>query len=269
MPGPPYLSVAQDSETSAVVRWDPPALLNGMDLQGYRLQFGRKDISPLATLEFDPQEHHYSVGSIHRGTTYLFKVSAKSRGGFGEEAAVELSVPENTPGGYPHIHAPSNVTCCSVQLSWAPPVLAERNGAITEYTLAYKEAGSGGPPRELRVAAGLSSFVLNSLKPDSAYDVKIRAHTSVGPGPYSPPMQYRSVAFEPTGRVSIANPNQGGVCSFCFVLPEEVLTSRRRYTEPATTTTTATKTGKKKPSLLLLLLLLPPFLLQPPSLLLH
>ncbi|KAG7277212.1 hypothetical protein CRUP_018866 [Coryphaenoides rupestris] len=187
-----------DSETSAVVRWDPPDLLNGMDLQGYRLQFGRKDISPLATLEFDPQEHHYSVGSIHRGTTYLFKVSAKSRGGFGEEAVKELRVPEKTPGGYPQITGPSNVTCCSVQLSWSPPVLAERNGAITEYTLAYKEAGAGGAPRELRLGPSLSSFVLNSLKPNSAYDVKIRAHTSVGPGPYSPPMQYRTAAFDPT-----------------------------------------------------------------------
>jgi len=201
VPGPPYLSVARDTETSALVRWDPPNLLNGMDLQGYRLQFGRKDISPLATLEFDPQEHHYSVESIHRGTTYVFKVSAKSRGGFGEEAVVELRVPEKTPGGYPQITGPANVTCCSVQLSWSPPVLAERNGAITEYTLAYKEAGAGGAPRELRLAPSLSSFVLNSLKPNSVYDVKIRAHTSVGPGPYSPPMQYRTVAFDPTGRV--------------------------------------------------------------------
>uniref|UniRef100_A0A4W6D5X7 protein-tyrosine-phosphatase n=1 Tax=Lates calcarifer TaxID=8187 RepID=A0A4W6D5X7_LATCA len=200
VPGPPYLSVAQDSETSAVVRWDAPDLTNGMDLQGYRLQFGRKDVSPLATLEFAPQERQYSVGNIHRGATYLFKISAKSRGGFGEEAVVELSVPENTPGGYPQINEGSNVTCCSVQLSWSPPVLAERNGVITEYTLAYKEAGAAGAPRELRLPPSQSSYVLNSLKPNSAYDVKIRAHTSVGPGPYSPPIQYRTVAFDPTGR---------------------------------------------------------------------
>uniref|UniRef100_A0A8C4IQG7 protein-tyrosine-phosphatase n=1 Tax=Dicentrarchus labrax TaxID=13489 RepID=A0A8C4IQG7_DICLA len=195
VPGPPYLSVAQDSDTSAVVRWDPPDLTNGMDLQGYRLQFGRKDVSPLATLEFAPQERQYSVVNIHRGATYLFKISAKSRGGFGEEAVVELSVPENTPGGYPQIDEGSNVTCCSVQLSWSPPVLAERNGVITEYTLAYKEAGTGGAPQELRLPPSLSSYVLNSLKPNSAYDVKIRAHTSVGPGPYSPPIQYRTVCL--------------------------------------------------------------------------
>uniref|UniRef100_A0A3P8R6U1 protein-tyrosine-phosphatase n=1 Tax=Astatotilapia calliptera TaxID=8154 RepID=A0A3P8R6U1_ASTCA len=197
VPGPPYLSVAQDSETSAVARWDPPDLTNGMDLQGYRLQFGRKDVSPLATLEFAPQERQYSVGNIHRGAIYLFKISAKSRGGFGEEAVVEVNVPENTPGGYPQINEGSNVTCCSVQLSWSPPVLAERNGVITEYTLAYKEAGTREAPRELHLPPSLFSYVLNSLKPNSAYDVKIRAHTSVGPGPYSPPIQYRTVAFDP------------------------------------------------------------------------
>uniref|UniRef100_A0A3Q1CNC8 protein-tyrosine-phosphatase n=1 Tax=Amphiprion ocellaris TaxID=80972 RepID=A0A3Q1CNC8_AMPOC len=203
VPGPPYLSVAQDSETSAVVRWDPPDLTNGMDLQGYRLQFGRKDVSPLATLEFAPQERLYSVGNIHRGATYLFKISAKSRGGFGEEAVVDLTVPENSPGGYPQINEGSNVTCCSVQLSWSPPVLAERNGVITEYTLAYKEAGTGDVPRELHLPPSQSSYVLNSLKPNSAYDVKIRAHTSIGPGPYSPPIQYRTVAFDPAGRACL------------------------------------------------------------------
>ncbi|CAB1433282.1 unnamed protein product [Pleuronectes platessa] len=197
VPGAPYMSVAQDSETTAVVRWDPPDLTNGMDLQGYRLQFGRKDVSPLATLEFAPQERQYPVGNIHRGATYLFKISAKSRGGFGEEAVVELGMPENSPGGYPQINEGSNVTCCSVQLSWSPPVLAERNGVITEYTLAYKETGAKGAPQELLLAPNLSNYVLNSLKPNSAYDVKIRAHTSVGPGPYSPPTQYRTVAFDP------------------------------------------------------------------------
>uniref|UniRef100_A0A3P9LBT8 protein-tyrosine-phosphatase n=1 Tax=Oryzias latipes TaxID=8090 RepID=A0A3P9LBT8_ORYLA len=197
VPGPPYLSVAQNSKTSAVVHWDPPDLTNGMDLQGYRLQFGRKDITPLATLEFAPQERRYSVDNIHRGATYLFKMAAKSRGGFGEEAVAELSVPENTPGGYPQIKEGSNVTCCSVLLSWSPPVLAERNGVITEYTLVYKEAGTGEIPRELRLPPSLSSYVLNSLKPNSAYEVKMRAHTSVGPGPYSPPIQYRTVAIHP------------------------------------------------------------------------
>lgn len=210
VPGPPFLSVAQDSVSTAVVRWDPPDATSSADLQGYRLQFGRKDVAPLATLEFAPEDRRYSVSSVHRGATYVFKISAKNRRGFGEEATVELSVPENTPDGYPQMNEGSNVTCCSVQLSWNPPVLAERNGVITEYTLAYKEAGTGGAPRELRLPPSQSSYVLNSLKPNSAYDVKIRAHTGIGPGPYSPPIQYRTVAFDPTGRAYIFLPQPAG-----------------------------------------------------------
>ncbi|KAG7456890.1 hypothetical protein MATL_G00240710 [Megalops atlanticus] len=197
VPGPPSLSVSQHTETSAVVRWQPPAEGGpGLEVQGYRLQFGRKDVTPLATLEFTAQEQEYTVSNVHRGATYIFRISAKSRSGFGEEAWQELTVPEEVPKGYPQILEGSNVTCCSVQLSWQPPVLAERNGAITEYTLAYKEAGSAGSPRELTLPASESSYTLNSLNPNSVYDVKIRAHTSVGPGPYSPPIQYRTVAFE-------------------------------------------------------------------------
>lgn len=203
VPGPPYLSVAQDSETSAKVHWDPPDLTNGMDLQGYRLQFGRKDVSPLATLEFAPQQRQYSVDKVHKGATYLFKMSAKSRGGFGEEAVAELSVPENTPGGYPQIEEGYIATCCTLQLSWLPPVMAERNGVITEYTLAYKEAGFGEAPQELRLPPSLSSYVLSDLSPNSAYDVKIRAHTSIGPGPFSPPIQFRTLAFGWTGRTRL------------------------------------------------------------------
>lgn len=229
-----------------MVRWDPPDLTNGMDLQGYRLQFGRKDVSPLATLEFAPQERYYSVGKVHRGATYLFKLSAKSRGGFGEEAVVELGVPENTPGGYPQISEDSNVTCCSVQLSWSPPVLAERNGVITEYTLAYKEAGTGGDLRELHLPPNLSNYVLNSLKPNSVYDVKIRAHTSVGPGPYSPPIQYRTVTFDPTGRTCLLL-SQPGWQGLGNALKTEMQSAKtQKWNSPLSALTTFTSPEREK-----------------------
>ncbi|KAI1891597.1 hypothetical protein AGOR_G00145420 [Albula goreensis] len=197
VPGPPLLFVRQETESSAVVQWQPPeAQAPGLEVQGYRLQFGRKDVPPLATLDFTAQERGYTVSSVHRGATYVFRLSARGKSGFGEEAWQELTIPEEVPKGYPQITEGSNVTCCSVQFSWLPPVLAERNGAITEYTVAYKEAGSSASPRELTLPASETSYTLNSLSPNSAYDVKIRAHTSVGPGPYSPPIQYRTVAFE-------------------------------------------------------------------------
>lgn len=142
---------------------------------------------------------------MHRGATYMFKISAKSRSGFGEESKHELNLDEEAPHGYPHISEASNVTCCSVHFSWLPPVLAERNGAITEYTLTYQETGMSSAPLELRLPSSEHSYTLNSLKPETVYDVKIRAHTSVGPGPYSPTIQYRTVAHHIiTGRVCLS-----------------------------------------------------------------
>ncbi|KPP76299.1 receptor-type tyrosine-protein phosphatase S-like, partial [Scleropages formosus] len=196
VPDLPLLSVRQDTETTALVQWQPPkAIPPGLDVQGYRLQFGRKDVTPLAILEFGPQERKYTA-TVHRGATYVFRLSAKSHSGFGEEAYQELTIPEEAPKGYPQITEGSNVTCCSLQLSWLPPLLADRSGTIIKYTVAYKEVGSAGAPRELSFPASETSCTINSLRPDSAYDIKVRAHTRVGAGPYSPPVQYRTVAFE-------------------------------------------------------------------------
>nr|XP_020649842.1 receptor-type tyrosine-protein phosphatase S isoform X7 [Pogona vitticeps] len=196
VPGKPILSVHPTQENTLLVKWEPPLNAEGQ-LLGYRLQFGRKDISPLATLEFTSQEEKYTAASIHKGATYVFKLSVKSRAGFGEEAVQELTIPEDVPKGYPQILEASNVTSRSVQINWLPPVLAERNGAIVKYTVAYREASAAGNPQEKELPPSPeNSYTLNGLKPNTAYDVKIRAHTSKGPGPYSPTVQYRTFLLD-------------------------------------------------------------------------
>lgn len=178
------------------MKWEPPLDAEGQTL-GYRLQFGRKDVDPLATLEFTAEEDKYIAASIHKGATYVFKLAVKSRAGFGEEAVEELTVPEEVPKGYPQILEAGNITSKSVQFNWSPPVLAERNGVIVKYTVAYREAGFTGHPQEKELSPSPdNSYTLNGLKPNTAYDVKIRAHTSKGPGPYSPTVQYRTFLLD-------------------------------------------------------------------------
>lgn len=186
----------QTEENTLLVKWEPPLDAEGQ-VMGYRLQFGRKDVEPLATLEFTALEDKYTAPSIHKGATYVFKLAVKSRAGFGEEAVQELTTPEDIPKGYPQILEASNITSMSVQFGWLPPVLAERNGAIVKYTVAYREAGSPGNPLEKDLPPSPeNSYTLNGLKPNTAYDVKIRAHTSKGPGPYSPTVQYRTFQLD-------------------------------------------------------------------------
>uniref|UniRef100_A0A8C5SVJ8 Protein-tyrosine-phosphatase n=1 Tax=Laticauda laticaudata TaxID=8630 RepID=A0A8C5SVJ8_LATLA len=196
VPGKPILSVYPTHENSLLVKWEPPLEAESQVL-GYRLQFGRKDVDPLATLEFATQEDKYIATHVHKGATYVFKLAVKSRAGFGEEALQEITIPEDVPKGYPQILEASNITSRSVQVKWLPPVLAERNGVIVKYTVAYRETTSSGNPQETDLPPSPeNSYILNGLKPNTAYDVKIRAHTSKGPGPFSPTVQYRTVLMD-------------------------------------------------------------------------
>ncbi|XP_043909993.1 receptor-type tyrosine-protein phosphatase S-like isoform X4 [Protopterus annectens] len=195
VPGRPLLSIQFSGENNAIVKWKRPSEIGG-DVLGYRLQFGRKDVDPLATLEFSSQEDQYIVPSVHKGATYVFKISAKNHVGFGEEAYEELSVPEDVPKGYPQILQYSNVSTTSISISWLPPVMAERNGVIIQYSVTYKEANSPSYPTEVAVPSSENSHVLNGLKSSTLYDIKIRAHTSKGPGPYSPAVQYHTLPLD-------------------------------------------------------------------------
>ncbi|XP_023394362.1 receptor-type tyrosine-protein phosphatase S [Pteropus vampyrus] len=196
--GRPTLSVQQTPEGSLLARWEPPASTAEDQVLGYRLQFGREDASPLATLEFPPTEDRYTASGVHKGATYVFRLATRSRGGLGEEAVEVLSIPEDTPQGHPQIlEAAGNASAGTVLLRWLPPVPAERNGAIVKYTVAVREAGTLGPARETELPAAAEPgaenvLTLQGLKPDTAYDLQVRAHTRRGPGPYSPPVRYRT-----------------------------------------------------------------------------
>ncbi|XP_038596551.1 receptor-type tyrosine-protein phosphatase S isoform X3 [Tachyglossus aculeatus] len=193
VPGRPTLSVRPTEDSTLLVQWEPPAGSEGQVL-GYRLQFGRQDVPPPATLEFPAQQTRYVAGGIHRGATYVFRLAAKGRAGFGEEAVGDFATPEDVPRGYPQILEAGNITSASFRIGWLPPVLAERNGAIVGYTVALREAGAPGGPveTELPATGAENAYTLRGLKPGTAYDVKIRARTAKGPGPYSPAVQYRT-----------------------------------------------------------------------------
>ncbi|XP_009868847.1 PREDICTED: receptor-type tyrosine-protein phosphatase S-like, partial [Apaloderma vittatum] len=167
VPGKPILSVHQTEENTLLVKWEPPLDAEGQ-VMGYRLQFGRKDVDPLATLEFSALEDKYTAPSIHKGATYVFKLAVKSRAGFGEEAVQELTTPEDIPKGYPQILEASNITSMSVQFGWLPPVLAERNGAIVKYTVAYREIQYNG--LNVDVDGRTTKKLITNLKPSTFYN---------------------------------------------------------------------------------------------------
>ncbi|XP_050798962.1 receptor-type tyrosine-protein phosphatase delta isoform X27 [Gopherus flavomarginatus] len=195
VPGKPRLVISHTQMNTALIQWHPPVDTFGL-LQGYRLKFGRKDLDMFTTLEFSEKEDHFTATDIHKGASYLFRLSARNKVGYGEEMVKEISIPEEVPSGFPqNLHSESS-TSTSVQLTWQPPVLAERNGIITKYTLLYRDINVAHHPVELPIVPTDTAMTLSGLKPDTTYDVKVRAHTSKGPGPYSPSVQFRTLPVD-------------------------------------------------------------------------
>ncbi|PNI54514.1 PTPRD isoform 13 [Pan troglodytes] len=195
VPGKPRLVINHTQMNTALIQWHPPVDTFG-PLQGYRLKFGRKDMEPLTTLEFSEKEDHFTATDIHKGASYVFRLSARNKVGFGEEMVKEISIPEEVPTGFPQNLHSEGTTSTSVQLSWQPPVLAERNGIITKYTLLYRDINIPLLPMEQLIVPADTTMTLTGLKPDTTYDVKVRAHTSKGPGPYSPSVQFRTLPVD-------------------------------------------------------------------------
>lgn len=181
------------------IQWYPPANTFGA-LLGYRLSFGRKDAAPPTVLEFPEGETHFTTKDIHKGAAYVLRLSARNRAGFGEEAVKEVSTPEEAPSGYPQNVAAEAPSATAARVSWEPPALAERNGAIVKYAVQYEDADAPGAPSELLVPSPESAATLDDLKPDTAYRVKMRAFTSQGSGPYSPPVRFRTQPLD-QGRI--------------------------------------------------------------------
>ncbi|KAM3914325.1 receptor-type tyrosine-protein phosphatase F isoform 7-T7 [Leptodactylus fuscus] len=192
LPGKPSIGISTTTQNTALVQWHPPREVMG-ELLGYRLQYKRVDEERFITMDFGKNEHHYTLTKLHKGATYIFKLSAKNRAGFGEEAEKEISTPEDVPSGFPQNLQVVGLTTSTTELSWDPPVLSERNGKITNYTVVYRDINS---PQDLINVTRDTHITLVNLKPDTTYDIKVRARTSKGLGPLSPSIQSRTMPVD-------------------------------------------------------------------------
>ncbi|KAL2098147.1 hypothetical protein ACEWY4_007354 [Coilia grayii] len=202
-PEPPIMSLSLEQQGSISVRWQPPpspgsdSTSSSTPTQlGFRLRYGLKNDTQLVTLDLPAQQQQYTLSNVLPGGTYVILLATRGPSGHGKESREEISVPEYPPTGYPVLAAGVNATCCTLQISWNPPNPADCNGVLTSYTLTYTEASGSLPPRLISVPPRDTSYTIIGLNPDTAYHVRIGAHTRAGPGPLSPPVQYHTVAFD-------------------------------------------------------------------------
>ncbi|KAL1023895.1 hypothetical protein UPYG_G00048650 [Umbra pygmaea] len=190
LPERPRLSVSPTPAGTAQLHWLPPSN-PPTPLLGYRLTFGRLDVLPLTVVEFPTKETSYTAHDIHKGANYVFKLSARNKIGYGEEAVMKVTTPEDAPKGYPENIISEGASSSSIQLAWKSVPLIEQNGEIVKYSVQYRDVNARGNATQ-EVTIPEASVLLEGLSADTVYDVRVRAFTAVGPGPYSPSVQFRT-----------------------------------------------------------------------------
>lgn len=118
----------------------------------------------------------YEARSLEPATTYLFRVCAVNSAGASEWSdSVESITPPAAPAAIGGVHLKS-ASATSLTLVWSRP---QPNGEhITHYNV---DTGSAVLP----TPGPDTNFTVTSLRPDTAYAIRVQAVNSVGPGPFS------------------------------------------------------------------------------------
>ncbi|XP_041647503.1 receptor-type tyrosine-protein phosphatase S-like isoform X4 [Cheilinus undulatus] len=190
VPGKPTMMISTTIGNTALIQWQPPKEMVGEHV-GYCLQYKRADEETFISKDFRHTDDHFTYTGLHKGATYIFKLSAKNRVGNGEEFVKEISIPEDIPSSYPHNLSVVGLTATSIKLAWDPPPLAERNGKIVKYVVVYRDINS---QQNHTNSTTKTQMTVQALQPDTTYDIRVEAFTSKGGGPLSPSIQSRTMS---------------------------------------------------------------------------
>ncbi|KAJ8357495.1 hypothetical protein SKAU_G00202890 [Synaphobranchus kaupii] len=193
VPGKPTMMISTTMENTALIQWQPPKEMVG-ELMGFQLQYKRDGEEAFTVRDLKKTDGHYTATGLHKGATYTFKLCAKNRAGNGEEHVKEIVTPDDVPAGYPQNLRVVGLTTSTTKLAWEPPLLPERNGRIVRYTVVYRDINS---QQNSTNATADTQMTIHGLRPDTTYDIRVRAFTSKGAGPISPSIQSRTMSISP------------------------------------------------------------------------
>ena len=183
VPNAPVLSAAANGKSQIDLSWTTP-VDNGADITRYELQVsddGSSDWSGLGG-QISASTTSYDHTELSAGTKKYYQIRAYNSEGFGPWRAASATTQSGVPDK-PVLNAAANGKS-QIDLSWTTPV---DNGAdITRYELQVSDDGSsdwsglGG-----QISASTTSYDHTELSAGTTKHYRIRAHNSVGHGPWS------------------------------------------------------------------------------------
>ncbi|XP_071881731.1 protein sidekick-2 isoform X1 [Anas platyrhynchos] len=189
VPGPPVGILFPEVRTTSVqLIWQPPAAPNGIIL-AYQLthRLNTTAANAAAVEVLSPSTRHYTATGLQPESTYLFRIAAQTRKGWGEAAEALVVTTEKRDRPQPPskpLARQEDVRARSVLLSWEPG--SDGLSPVRFYTVQTRELPDGEwAPHPAAVSHNTTAFVVDRLKPFTSYKFRVKATNDIGDSEYS------------------------------------------------------------------------------------
>ncbi|XP_073931562.1 protein sidekick-1 isoform X1 [Castor canadensis] len=209
-PGPPVRLVFPEVRLTTVrIVWQPPEEPNGVIL-GYQIAYRLASSSPhtFTTVEVGATVRQFTATELSPESAYIFRLSAKTRQGWGEplEATVITTEKRERPGPPRELLVPqAEVTARSLQLQWLPG--SDGASPIRYFTVQVRELPHGEwQTYSSSISHEATAYTVERLRPFTSYKLRLKATNDIGDSDFSSETEavttLQDVPGEPPGCVS-------------------------------------------------------------------
>ncbi|XP_047635406.1 protein sidekick-1 isoform X2 [Phacochoerus africanus] len=210
-PGPPVRLVFPEVRlTSVRIVWQPPEEPNGIIL-GYQIAYRLASSSPntFTTVEVGATVRQFTATELAPESAYTFRLSAKTRQGWGEplEATVITTEKRERPAPPRDLLVPqADVTARSLRLQWVPG--SDGASPIRYFTVQLRELPSGQwQTYSSSISHEATTCAVERLRPFTSYKLRLKATNDIGDSDFSmetePVTTLQDVPGEPPSFVSV------------------------------------------------------------------
>ncbi|KAM7142872.1 protein sidekick-1 [Molossus nigricans] len=210
-PGPPVRLVFPEVRlTSVRTVWQPPEEPNGVIL-GYQIAYRLASSSPnmFTTVEVGATVRQFTATELAPESAYVFRLSAKTRQGWGEplEATVITTEKRERPAPPRELLVPqTEVTARSLRLQWVPG--SDGASPIRYFTVQVRELPRGQwHTYSSSVSHEATACAIERLRPFTSYKLRLKATNDIGDSDFSTETEavttLQDVPGEPPSSVSV------------------------------------------------------------------
>lgn len=186
-----------DTPGQVLLTWQPPLEANGV-ITGYDVSFTTSSIDSKPVeqrVQVEGSKLSVTLNSLLPGVTYDFSVHAKNSKGIGPPVIIQEYQLPGDPAPVPATltASPAPNDPRAAMLVWEIPQKVTAN--ILGFVILYTQNVGDHDVHwqvESRLGQALRMAVIEGLEPDTAYNFKVQAHTSVGYGPESNTVLFRT-----------------------------------------------------------------------------